>query len=119
MGKLVTGAKTPAPEPVVFDCLEFDRDLRLVDPIDELAFLSMECERLGAAEVEPVLFDTYSRLTGDRPPPELVRFYKAYRAYFRALQAAWHVDEELAAAEASRWIHKAADYLERAAAAIG
>ena len=35
-------------EPQVIDCLEFDRDLRLLDPVDELAFLGLECERLGA-----------------------------------------------------------------------
>ena len=32
----------------IIDCLEFNPRLRAVDPFDEIAFLSLECERLGA-----------------------------------------------------------------------
>ena len=35
------------PEPQIIDCLEFSRDFRILDPADELAFLALECERLG------------------------------------------------------------------------
>ena len=35
----------------IIDCLEFNPRLRAVDPFDEIAFLSLECERLGAAWV--------------------------------------------------------------------
>ena len=34
----------------IVDCLEFKRELRLLDPLNELAFLAMECGRLGAAQ---------------------------------------------------------------------
>jgi uncharacterized protein len=37
--------------PAIIDCLEFSRQLRLVDPVDELVFLWLECERLGAGWV--------------------------------------------------------------------
>ena len=33
----------------IIDCLEFNPRLRAVDPFDEIAFLALECERLGAA----------------------------------------------------------------------
>ena len=33
----------------IIDCLEFNARLRACDPLDEIAFLSLECERLGAA----------------------------------------------------------------------
>jgi uncharacterized protein len=33
----------------IIDCLEFNDRLRTVDPFDEIAFLDLECERLGAA----------------------------------------------------------------------
>ena len=33
----------------IIDCLEFNARLRMVDPFDEIAFLCLECERLGAA----------------------------------------------------------------------
>ena len=32
----------------IIDCLEFNARLRAVDPFDEIAFLSLKCERLGA-----------------------------------------------------------------------
>ncbi|HET9715097.1 MAG TPA: hypothetical protein VFP60_02830 [Pseudolabrys sp.] len=32
----------------IIDCLEFNPRLRVVDPFDEVAFLSLECDRLGA-----------------------------------------------------------------------
>jgi len=37
------------PAPVVIDCLEFSRALRLLDPLSELSFLALECRRLGEA----------------------------------------------------------------------
>jgi uncharacterized protein len=33
----------------IIDCLEFNPRLRAVDPFDEIAYLSLECDRLGAA----------------------------------------------------------------------
>ena len=39
----------PEPPVRIIDCLEFNADLRAVDPLDELAFLYVECSRLGAA----------------------------------------------------------------------
>lgn len=35
--------------PVIVDRLEFNQDLRLLDPVDELAFLAIECERVPIA----------------------------------------------------------------------
>jgi aminoglycoside phosphotransferase family enzyme len=33
---------------IIFDCLEFSEVLRQVDPVDEIAYLAIECSRLGA-----------------------------------------------------------------------
>jgi aminoglycoside phosphotransferase family enzyme len=101
-------------EPVIFDRLEFNREFRIVDAADELAFLSMECERLGAPSVGPVLFQVYEETTGDRPPPPLVSFYKAYRACLRAKLAIWHT-RELPPPQWRKWRALAADYLALAA----
>lgn len=38
-------------EPVVADCLKFKRDFRVLDPLDELGYLALECERLGMPEI--------------------------------------------------------------------
>ena len=50
--------KTP---PAIIDCLEFSAELRTLDIADELGFLGLECERLGAPRLGPVLFDVYGR----------------------------------------------------------
>lgn len=102
------------PELVVIDCLEFDRDLRLVDPADELAFLAMECERLGAAQVGGWLFGAYGDATDDWPPDDLIAFYKGCRALQRAKLAIWHLDES-DCRNRDHWRGRAHDYLELAA----
>ena len=38
-------------EPRIIDCLEFNVKLRANDPFDEIAFLTLECERLGGGWV--------------------------------------------------------------------
>jgi aminoglycoside phosphotransferase family enzyme len=45
------------PEPLIIDCLEFNRDFRILDPVDELAFLALDCERLGAPWTGPPATD--------------------------------------------------------------
>ena len=79
--------------PVIIDCLEFNRDFRTLDPADELAFLALDCERLGAPWIRDLLFDVYRRTTGDRPPEQLVHFYTSHRACLRAKIAIWHLRE--------------------------
>lgn len=100
------------PEPVVIDCLEFSRALRLVDPADELAFLALECERLGAPRVGRWVIDEYERCAGDRLPPELLRFYRAYRACRRATLAVWHLRDRRP--DGARWRERAHRYLDLA-----
>jgi aminoglycoside phosphotransferase family enzyme len=97
-------------EPVIFDCLEFNRQFRIIDAADELAFLAMECEHLGAAFIGPVLFQVYAQTTADRPPRRLVNFYKAYRACLRAKLAIWHT-RELEKSAWPKWRKLADDYL--------
>lgn len=102
--------------PAIFDCLEFDRGLRLMDPADELAFLSMECERLGAPFVGPVIVDEYERIAGDRCPHALARFYKCFRATLWAWLAATRARDSDPAAQ-SKWGRRAGEYLALADAA--
>ena len=79
--------------PQIIDCLEFRAELRYLDPADELAFLAMECERLGAPGIGQILFYRYSQRTGDRPPPLLILFYQAIGAMIRARIAILHLQE--------------------------
>lgn len=80
-------------DPVVLDCLEFNREFRLLDPVDELAYLAMECDRLNAPFIEAWVFDCYVSDTGDTAPRPVIDFYKCFRAYLRAKIAIWHLKE--------------------------
>lgn len=80
--------------PVIIDCLEFSPTLRMIDTIDEVAFLALECERLGAPHFSRLLLQTYCELGGDVPHSALIHFYQAFRATLRARIAILHLDEE-------------------------
>lgn len=99
--------------PTIVDCIEFDRVLRLRDPVDELAFLAMECDRLGHPQIDAWLFAAYRLRTGDHPPRALVEFHKALNAFVRAKIAAWHLDDADTGPRRT-WIARAGDYLARA-----
>lgn len=100
--------------PEIIDCLEFNRDLRLLDPVDELSFLALECERLGAAESGSLMLATYREATGDAPAEQLIAFYKSYRACVRAKIAIWHLrDHEVR--DPAKWPALARTYLDLAA----
>jgi aminoglycoside phosphotransferase family enzyme len=97
--------------PVIIDCLEFNRDLRILDAASELTFLSLECERLGAMQVGRYILDKYGEETGDRPPSRLLDFYKSYHAAVRAQIALWHLADDNVR-DRAHWVAKANRYLE-------
>jgi len=101
------------PEPAIIDCLEFSRELRIVDPADELAFLALECERLGQPVVGRWFLETYSRVTGDEPPRALMQFHRTYRALRRARIAAWHLQDP-SVRDHEKWRERARCYVELA-----
>jgi aminoglycoside phosphotransferase family enzyme len=102
------------PDPVIIDCLEFNRRLRTVDSADELSYLAMECEYLGAPHIGDQLFRAYETITHDRPAPLLVTFYKSFRACLRARFAIAHV-RELEKRDWPKWRQHAETYLNLAA----
>jgi aminoglycoside phosphotransferase family enzyme len=97
-------------EPIVIDCLEFNREFRILDPADEIAYLGLECERLGAPWIGPRLLEHYATTSGDRPAPALIDLYQAHRAVLRAKLAAWHTRDHDPATHA-HWLDRAATYL--------
>jgi len=106
------------PEPAIIDCLEFSRELRILDPADELAFLGLECERLGNPAVGRWFLAVYSEVTGDEPPVALRRFHRAYRALRRAKIAIWHLQDP-DVRDPAKWCARARRYLELAHAGCG
>lgn len=98
---------------VVIDCLEFSRELRTLDMADELSFLAMECDRLGAEAIGRRLIEVYQDRTGDRPPAALLAFYKSYRACVRAKVTALRT-QQLAPSQRSASAATCRAYLELA-----
>ncbi|MCP4382205.1 MAG: hypothetical protein GY798_12465 [Hyphomicrobiales bacterium] len=99
-GRIVEGHGDLRPEHVflsrsiaIIDCLEFNRDLRLLDPFEELAFLGLECARLGADWVFPLLYRRCAESLDDRPPTDVIAFYWRYRALLRARLSLAHLFE--------------------------
>ena len=97
-------------EPAIIDCLEFNADFRVLDPVDELAYLAVECERLGAGRIGDEILNRSLEMSRDAPGPELVRFYKSYRACLRAKIAVWHIDDH-SIRDTEKWRNRANEYL--------
>jgi aminoglycoside phosphotransferase family enzyme len=61
--------------------------------LDEIAFLTLECERLGAAWAGHYVRKGIERGLHEASPPGLFHFYRAYRATLRARLAIAHLFE--------------------------
>lgn len=72
------------PSPIVIDCIEFNREFRELDALDELGFLAVECEFLLVPSVGAQILDHYKNMLEDDPPSGLLAFYMSYRACVRA-----------------------------------
>lgn len=77
----------------IIDCLEFNARLRVVDPFDEIAYLGLECERLGARWVGDYLQHRMKHVLRDGPADALFAFYRCHRATLRARLAIAHLME--------------------------
>jgi aminoglycoside phosphotransferase family enzyme len=98
---------------VVIDCLEYARTLRLADVVDEIGFLALECERLGARGTGHCLVRQYALLSGETVPPGLLDFYQSCRATMRALLAARHLLDH-GPCDCPHWMRRAGQYLQLA-----
>jgi aminoglycoside phosphotransferase family enzyme/predicted kinase len=70
--------------PRVLDCIEFDDGLRWGDVLADVAFLAMDLERLGRADLAAVFLSSYREFAGETWPESLAHHYVAYRAQVRA-----------------------------------
>ena len=66
-----------------FDCLQFAPRFRCADVAAEVAFLAMDLEQFGRADLAATFADEYVRASGDDGVFRLLDFYVCYRAYVR------------------------------------
>jgi uncharacterized protein len=102
--------------PLIIDCLEFDRDLRIVDRAEELCVLELECVRIGHAGTGRRLLEICLAKLGDQASARLLDFYRSHRAAHRAKLYTWR-SAEPDGGTPDEWRARAADYLETALAA--
>jgi len=100
----------------IFDCVEFNRDVRCADVASDIAYMLMDLRRLGAPEAADELLARYRAAGVDLPQP-LIQLYMAHRALVRGkiagiAFASGNGDEQRFRAE------KAAGYLDMASAAV-
>ncbi len=69
--------------PVIFDCIEFNERFRCGDVAVDLAFLAMDLDFRGRADLSQRLIDGYVAAANDPLLREPLDFYKCYRAYVR------------------------------------
>jgi aminoglycoside phosphotransferase family enzyme len=102
-------------QPQVIDSLELSAELRKLDSAAEIAFLALECERLGHTALAARIVELYRQYARDDIGEELLGFYRALRAFVRAKVAAWHLDEEITPTAAAYWRARTQWYLDVAA----
>ena len=69
---------------MAFDALEFDRALREIDVVSEVAFLAMDLLAAARADLAYAFVNAYFEASGDYDGVHVLRFYLVHRALVRA-----------------------------------
>jgi aminoglycoside phosphotransferase family enzyme len=69
--------------PCIFDCIEFSDEFRIIDTMNDAAFLLMDCDAHGRADLGFRFLSRYLEHTGDYFGLSLMNLYLFYRATVR------------------------------------
>jgi len=69
---------------VIFDCLEFNENLRWIDVVSETSFMMMDLDEHGCHHLAYRFLNGYLQHTGDYAGLSVLRYYLVYRAMVRA-----------------------------------
>ncbi len=67
----------------IFDCIEFNERFRYCDVASDVAFLAMDLDFQGLAELSAYFIERFVEMSADTSLMEVLNFYKCYRAYVR------------------------------------
>jgi aminoglycoside phosphotransferase family enzyme len=67
----------------IFDCIEFNERFRYCDVASDIAFLAMDLDYHGLADMSQRFVERFSEKSGDTGLRPMLNFYKCYRAYVR------------------------------------
>lgn len=91
-------------DPVFIGALDFDRERRLLDPLEELCGLALECDLLDGPEPGRLFLEVYR----DRAPEALLALYRARRAVVHARRRLWGAPADtVARARVRRYLEEA------------
>ena len=77
----------------IYDCIEFNDRFRYCDVTSEIAFLDMDLDHYGRADLSRSFVNAYIDESRDRELLELLNFYKCYRAYVRGKVESFKLDD--------------------------
>jgi len=83
----------------IYDCIEFNDRFRYCDVASEVAFLAMDLDHYGRADLSDSFIDAYVKESGDEELKKLLYFYKSYRAYVRGKVGCFQYDDPYINAE--------------------
>lgn len=75
-------------EPLLIDCIEFNRRYRVTDTASDTAFLAMELEARGRGDLAEGFLARFAELSNDFELYDVVDLYLVHRAWVRGLVAA-------------------------------
>ncbi len=83
-GDLHSGHVCLTDPPIIMDCIEFNKRFRIADVLEDMAFLFMDMEYRGRFDLSAAASRAYfSHTVRQQAAPELMTFYKVYRAIVR------------------------------------
>jgi len=99
----------------IYDCIEFNDRFRYCDVASEVAFLAMDLDHYGRAELSRNFVNAYIDRCQDKELGKLLNFYKCYRAYVRGKVESFKLDDPyIAPAEKRRILDIASSYFDLA-----
>jgi len=99
----------------IYDCIEFNDRFRYGDVASEVAFLAMDLDHYGRADLSRHFVNAYISASGDTELKTLLDFYKCYRAYVRGKVEGFHLDDpHIDGTEKEKILAIARDYFELA-----
>ena len=116
LGNMILADSTHSNDAItIFDCIEFNPDLRWIDVASEVAFCTMDLEDRGRADLARRFLNAYLEWSGDYTGLSVFRLYFVYRALVRAKVAQLRrVQGGLSSGESERLARELSNYLELA-----
>ncbi|MDP3702108.1 MAG: AAA family ATPase [Hylemonella sp.] len=89
-------------QPQLFDAIEFNPGFRWIDVLADIAFVLMDLQAHGRADLAWRLLNAYLEHTGDYSALQLLPYYQCYRAMVRAKVAALRLSQQQGQDDAAR-----------------